>query len=334
MKKYRLDIKGSEKTVRYLISALEGGFLSHAYIFEGAEGSGRHTLVKELLKAMACAADNAPCGECAVCAKIDAGVCVDVRYIKPAEGKTELTVDLIRGIYDTVGISPSELDFKAYVIEHGELMNANAQNAFLKLLEEPPGNVKFFIITSDASKLLPTVRSRALTLRLEKLSPALVGAVLDGHGIPDSPRRREAIALADGSAGEAMRILADSDEAVKYRRICGEILDLLFTPGGDKLALIACHQKNIRKTDELFRVWALLQRAVRDIAVYRVGAEAEMLYFGSPDEAEKYSVNISDKACISCQDTVEELLSLSDVPLNLQLTVTEFCSRLWDAHLL
>ncbi len=334
MKRYKLDIIGSGRTVQYLISALEGGYLSHAYIFEGADGSGRHTLVKELLKAMACENEDAPCGVCGPCMKIDAGVCVDVRYIRPAEGKTELTVDLIRSIYDTVGMSPSELDFKAYVIENGEKMNPSAQNAFLKLLEEPPGDVRFFIITNDASKLLPTVRSRALILRLDKLDKKQMELVLDRNNISDSVKRRKAIALADGSAGEAMRIIRDEASSAKYRQAADAMSDILFLPGGSKLALISCVQKNCKKTDELYSAASLFQRALRDIAATRLNTGAGMIYFGSPEDAEKYAMNVSDKACLACQDVTAELLSQSDVPLNPQLAATEFCSRLWDAHLL
>ena len=113
MKKYFIDLIGSDQAKEYFISALNGGYLSHAYIIEGASGSGRRTLIKELLKAMACESDYAPCGKCGSCIRLDAGVCVDVRTIKPAEGKTELTVDLIRGIYDSVGLMPADIPFKA-----------------------------------------------------------------------------------------------------------------------------------------------------------------------------------------------------------------------------
>ena len=73
---------------------------------------------------------------------------------------------------------------------------------------------------------------------------------------------------------------------------------------------------------------------MRDIAATRLNTGAGMIYFGSPEDAEKYAMNVSDKACLACQDVTAELLSQSDVPLNPQLAATEFCSRLWDAHLL
>ena len=210
----------------------------------------------------------------------------------------------------------------------------NAQNAFLKLFEEPPANVEFFIITNDASKLLPTIRSRALTLRLDKLTPAQMAEVLDAHNIPDSPKRARAISLADGSVGEAMRIFTEDDDTVRVRRICDGAIDILLVPGGDKLGFISYLQKNVKKTDELCRVMALMQRALRDVMACRLGLDTPQTYFGSAEQAEKYADRISDRAVLSCQDAISELLSVSDTPLNPQLTITTTASRLWDAHLI
>ena len=334
MKKYRIDLVGSDHAKEYFISALEGGYLSHAYIIEGAEGSGRHTLIKELLKAMACESDNAPCGKCGYCMRLDNDVCVDVHIIKAAEGKTELTVDLIRGIYDSVGLMPADIPFKAYIIEDGDKMNRSAQNAFLKLFEEPPEDVYFFIITTDAQALLPTVRSRALIIRTERLDRDQMKTVLDKKGIPEGKKREDAIALANGSAGEAMRIYEDGADAVKLRDTADKLIKALFAPGSDKLSFINIHQKNIKKTDELCKVYALLQNAVRDVLSYKLGASEHTVYFSSYQDAEEYSLYVSDNALIKANDVISELLSISDVPLNPTLAITEFASRVWDAHLI
>ena len=334
MKKYSLDLVGCDHAKEYFISALNGGYLSHAYIIEGAAGSGRHTLVKELLKAMACESDNAPCGECGSCVRLDNGVCVDVYFIKTAEGKSELTVDLIRGIYDSVGLMPSDIPFKAYVIEDGEKMNRSAQNAFLKLFEEPPENVYFFILTTDASVLLPTVRSRALIIRTQRLDRDQMREVLDRKGVPDCEKRESAIALANGSAGEAIRIYEDGADAVKLRQTADTLIKALLSPGSDKLSFINLHQKNIKKTDELCKVYALLQSALRDVMAYKTGATENTVYFSSIQNPEEYSLHISDKAVIKVNDVISELLGISDVPLNPTLAITEFASRVWDAHLI
>ncbi len=334
MKKYRLNVTGCESAKEYLLSALEGGYLSHAYIIEGAPGSGRHTLLYGLLKAMACENENAPCGVCGSCVKISAGVCVDIYTIRAAEGKTELTVDLIRGIYDTVGLMPNDLPFKAYIIEDGERMNGSAQNAFLKLFEEPPEDVYFFIITNDAGSLLPTIRSRALTLRTERLGTADMFSVLSAAGIPENEKSRAAVSMADGSAGEAIRIYNDSSDLISARKAADALLDALLLSGGKKLSFVNQNHKSIKKLEDLYSVYSLVQRAVRDIMMYRLGEDGQTLYFTNKDQAENYSYNISDKAVLRVNDVINELLCTSDVPINLPLALTEFASRVWDAHLI
>ena len=334
MKKYTLNVYGNDNAKEYLLSALEGGYLSHAYIIEGAAGSGRHTLLRELIKAMACESDSAPCGKCGSCFKIDAGVCVDIYKIKTAEGKTELTVDLIRGIYDTVGLMPNDLPFKAYIIEDGEKMNGSAQNAFLKLFEEPPENVYFFIITTDAGSLLPTIRSRALTLTTERLDNETMFRVLSDAGIPENGKSRAAVALADGSAGEAIRIYNNDSELISYRTSADALLDALLLPEAKKLSFVNLNHKTIKKLDDMYGVYSLIQRAVRDIMMFRSGVEGQALYFSSLDLAEPYSLNISDKAVQRVDGVINELLCTCDIPLNPALALTEFSSRIWDAHLL
>ena len=334
MKKYRIDLVGCDQAKEYFISALKGGYLSHAYIIEGAAGSGRHTLIKELLKAMACENEDAPCGICGSCMRLDAGVCVDVRTIRAAEGKTELTVDLIRGIYDSVGLMPADIPFKAYIIEDGEKMNRSAQNAFLKLFEEPPEDVYFFIITTDAQALLPTIRSRALIIRTQRLDRGQMREVLDKKGVPDNKKREDAIALANGSAGEAMRIYEEGTDAVKLREVADKLINALLSPGSDKLTFINIHQKSIKKTDELCKIYALLQTALRDVITIKLGASDHTVYFTDHTDAEEYTLHISDGAVIKTHDVISELLSVSDIPLNPTLAITEFAARVWDAHLI
>ena len=157
---------------------------------------------------------------------------------------------------------------------------------------------------------------------------------LDKKGIPDDEKRENAIALADGSAGEAMRIYVDGAEAVKLRQIADKLIKALLSPGSDKLSFINLHQKNVKKTDELCRIYALIQSALRDVTAYKTGASSHTVYFTSNEEAEEYSLHISDKALMKANDVISELLSISDVPLNPALAATEFSSRLWDAHLI
>ena len=100
------------------------------------------------------------------------------------------------------------------------------------------------------------------------------------------------------------------------------------------LMIINLHQKNIKKTEELCRVYALLQSALRDVIAYKLGASSDTVYLTSLEDAEEYSLHISDNAVIKTSDVISELLSISDIPLNPTLAITEFASRVWDAHLI
>ena len=105
-------------------------------------------------------------------------------------------------------------------------------------------------------------------------------------------------------------------------------------PGSDKLSFINLNQKNIKKLDDFYGVYSLFQRAMRDVMAYRLGVPGQALYFIKLDEAEEYSLHISDRACVRVDNVINELLMTADVPINPTLAVTEFASRIWDAHLI
>lgn len=139
--------------------------LSHAYIISGPAGSGRHTLARLLAAAMLCTSrGEKPCGTCSHCIKTAKGLHPDVSVITgPAEGKP-ITVDQVRALRADAYIRPNEGARKVYLLE-GE-MNASAQNALLKLLEDGPSYAAFLLIAGSAGGLLQTVRSRCEELAL------------------------------------------------------------------------------------------------------------------------------------------------------------------------
>ena len=184
------------------------GRLNHAYILDGAPGSGRHTLARWLCGAIACrnrpgqrtAADEnqlgmfdslppvqppadapLPCGRCEDCRRILEGISPDVRVIG-REGKATLGVDSVRFLRQDVLNPPNRLDTKIYIIEDAETMTVQAQNALLLTLEEPPAYVLFLLLCNGTDALLETVRSRAPVLRLAPLPDDDVRDALAAHG--------------------------------------------------------------------------------------------------------------------------------------------------------
>lgn len=149
-----------------LSGAFRSGKSSHCYLLCGPEGSGKRTLAKILAAALECTENPVPCGRCRQCRKALTGNHPDVITVDDPEKKT-VYVDLIRQLQADAYIRPNEGRHKVYVIPRAQNMNENAQNALLKLIEEPPSYAVFLLLTDNAEKLLPTVRSRCAELRLE-----------------------------------------------------------------------------------------------------------------------------------------------------------------------
>ena len=139
MKKAMPDIVGNQALRERLCRDILSNSLSHAYILEGADGSGRHTLA--LMSAAAVACENKddsntplPCGVCPSCKKILERKSPDVIFVGP-QGKTSLGVDSARFIKEDVYTVPNDLDHKFYIIENADKMTSQAQNAILLTLD-------------------------------------------------------------------------------------------------------------------------------------------------------------------------------------------------------
>lgn len=152
----------NETLKKTFISDIENNRLSHAFIIEGVEGSGKLTLARTVLASMQTNEVHIE--------QIMNGVCSDVFEIDVPDDKKRISVDAVRLIRTSSVIKAGDLDIKGYIIKNSELMTQQAQNAFLKILEEPTQGVYFFLLTTNASALLPTVRSRAPVVRTEIFS--------------------------------------------------------------------------------------------------------------------------------------------------------------------
>ena len=157
---------GNSDLKRRLAASFRAGRSSHCYLLCGPEGSGKRTLANILAAALQCEHDAVPCGRCLPCRKAFSRTHPDIITIDDPEKKT-VSVELIRQLQADAFIRPNEGRHKVYLIPRAQEMTENAQNALLKLIEEPPAYAVFLLIACSAEKLLPTVRSRCAELRLE-----------------------------------------------------------------------------------------------------------------------------------------------------------------------
>lgn len=151
--------------------------LSHAYIAASLSEDTRSRTVKVLSAAAVCSADNnKPCGACRDCRKAQDGVHPDIIHIRretdeKGKARKEIRVDQVRDMIAQAQIMANEANGKAFVIHEAELMNTQAQNALLKLLEEPPRGVVLILSTATPTMLLETVRSRCIEISENDAAP-------------------------------------------------------------------------------------------------------------------------------------------------------------------
>ena len=149
-----------------------GKNLSHAYIIYSPNEDEAFNEAKRLAAAMICESGTGrACMTCKHCSKVMRDIHPDVTVVErllndEGKKKRDLAVDQIRQIVADALILPNEAEKKVYIIKEGSYMNTEAQNAFLKILEEPPKFVSFIIIAQNTGSLLETVRSRCASISL------------------------------------------------------------------------------------------------------------------------------------------------------------------------
>ncbi len=330
MKKYEFPaVLGNDENKEYFASRLSSNSLSHSYIICGKEGTGRKTLVYNILAALSCEEQTAPCGKCDTCGKILSHTCVDIYTIKKPEGRVYIPVSSVRAIYDTIYYTPNDLSFKAYIIEQGELMQPPCQNALLKLLEEPPPAVYFFIITTDTATLLPTVLSRCTTLNVSPLDDDTIAKQLrDTCGVNDK-RINDILSKCGGSLGRAMLLAQDVSDGDSSQKNALKLLDALIS-SQSKFDFICIHHTLFKKTAELYSAYERLYTALCDMALYKTCDTCTPEFFASFEELEKYGNALSMQFITRACRVIEKALMLASTPTRQSLTVTEYSSLLWE----
>lgn len=179
----------------------DGERLNHAYILSAPRRDEAVMAARELAAAAVCSSTGrVPCRACRDCRKALGGIHPDVTSVRrpvddKGRAKKEITVDQVRALSADSVILPNEAARKVYIIEDADLMNPQAQNAALKLLEEPPKGVIFILCVENAQALLPTVRSRCA----ERIVRPAEGGVTDG-GASATLAEAYLTAVASGSA--------------------------------------------------------------------------------------------------------------------------------------
>lgn len=327
-----------------LYTDIKNNTLAHAYIIEGRRGSGRHTLAKNVIAALACTGGgNAlPCGECKSCREIFEDKCPDVITLGRAKDKASLGIDAVRETKSTLLAVPNDLDVKAYILEDADTMTVQAQNAFLLTLEEPPRNVYFFIICENSRALLETIRSRAATLRTDRLSDSEISEYITGEKVAknvsdaaktlkrSSPEDFGLLLLyADGSIGRAIELLSSKErEPIKELRALADRFILSLINGGGIIHPLMLFNEFSDKRDKLTLQLERITDALRDLILLKKSENVTLGYYVDRDSALELSDRFSEKRLIAVIEAVCASVDSLSKNANVRLTLTAMLSSL------
>ena len=231
----------------------DGNHLSHAYIVSASSEETRNALADRLAQALVCSGGGSvPCGVCRDCRKAQEGIHPDIITVERQTDdkggrRREIYVDQVRYMVSDAYVLPNEAARKVYIVRDADTMNTSAQNAALKLLEEPPAAAAFILCAANPGMLLPTVRSRCAEINRnsvqEKYSDAASG-LADGFIAAVSSGSRAKLLAWSASAEDA-----DTQTAAEFTRCAAEKLTDMLCLRSDSKGM---DRKRIMELIELF----------------------------------------------------------------------------------
>jgi DNA polymerase III subunit gamma/tau len=232
-------IVGQEPVVRTLRRAIEMDRVSHAYLFSGPRGTGKTSTAKVLAMGLNCEKGPTPepDGTCQSCRAIVSNSSMDVLEMDAASNRG---IDEIRDLRDKVHLAPVAGRMKVYIIDEVHMLTAEAFNALLKMLEEPPEHVIFVLATTEKHKVLPTIISRCQSFdfrrpSIETLTEKL-REISDAEGIEVEPEALTVIARQGrGSFRDAEGLLDQLSSFAEGRITASMVRELLGGVGPESL---------------------------------------------------------------------------------------------------
>lgn len=321
---------GNQHLIERLKNDISHNTLSHAYIIEGAKGLGKSTLAKLICSAVSCQKGNPPCMSCIFCDKIQRGQSPDIITVEADRDRVQLGVDVIRRVREEAYFAPIELPRKFYIIPDARSMNIQAQNALLKILEEPPHHVMFLLLCENADYLLPTIRSRAPTLRLQPLSDFEIEKHLlsdSNFSEIDKDKIKVAIKLSGGSLGVAMKILSteDNSQSTELYSKAEKYLYLLAhrKNAADELAFYEYATKLVtsKSRGEIGKLYSLMANAVRDMISVKLTKSPVTVFYTSAEKAEKIAAEFSIGNLMRLSTVFTDAATSADTNANINLSM-------------
>lgn len=265
-------IIGQELVLKSLKRIVKSGEIGHAYLFSGPAGSGKKNLALLFAQALNCHNQlKRPCGQCLSCRRITSGNHPDLYILKP-QGSS-LKIGQLREVKDSLYLLSVEGGKKICIIYDAELMTLPAANSLLKILEEPPGDLVFLLLTARPWDLPATVVSRCTHFSLAPLTGERMKAVLEKSNFAHSGEKDVIMALAGGNPGKGLEMASRGGWEKKYREALLLVENIEHGPEENVLS----RAEELARRDDLREILDLLLLIYRDRLVRKLSVPGNEL---------------------------------------------------------
>lgn len=305
-------VVGHEAVVDLLKRTVHERRPAHAYLFSGREGIGKKRVAVEFACLLNCPSPTEEHDRsCPVCRRIVAEKHPDVTIERPE--KDIIRIERIRELQGRFRYAPVEGRYRVAIIDDAHLMNRSAQNALLKILEEPPPARILILVSSKPLLLLPTVRSRCRRIRFGPVPSKAIAAFLEArHGL-ESERAALLAAMSGGSAGRAIA-MADTN----FTDLREQVISVLADPGsygiGGLLEFsgkISAYRSTALDAIEIASTW------IRDLIVQEIGSETQtMIHVDSLDRIAETAQHHTSEELLSAYAELVGAAELIEAPIN------------------
>ena len=271
------DIIGHEQIIEHLQNAIGMDKVSHAYIINGPDKSGKMMLAEAFAMALQCEKHGKEaCMECHSCRQALGHNQPDIIYVNHEKPNTISVDDIRTQVNNDIDVKPYSSEHKIYIIDEAEKMNQQAQNALLKTIEEPPAYAVIMLLTTNADTFLPTILSRCVTLNIKVVPDEKIKKFLmEKYQIPDY-QADVCVAFAQGNVGKAMA-LASSDDFQELKAAAVQLLkrihEIELYEFKEAIKQINEYKMEINDYLDIMMIW------FRDILLYKATTDVNGLIF-------------------------------------------------------
>ncbi len=286
-------------------SRANSGLCSHAYIVDGDNGIGKLDFALECARTMLCTGANKPCGYCEHCVKARSGNHPDI-YVIGLERNP--LIDDVREIIRRSGLKPNDAEKQIFIVNNAAKLQEPAQNALLKLFEEPPASVAIFLLTDSRAALLPTVLSRGQRIHLDGFRDAEIAERLkEKHPTLTGEELNNLLRIANGSITVAESLV--SKERVKLREKAQKMALLVMDKNIYELGMMLIQPK--LKRDQVIPILTEFVNLLHEVQKKKYNVRESYVVLNA-DIAERLP-KLSKKAfAVMCEYTLQCIMALEN----------------------